>query len=211
MSAGPHGEQLRPAINRSAARTGLLVHAGRRRADRRGARLVAHTRRGRPRRRPCDAARPGAVPDRAGHLSRPYRRPGPGPGDAAAAADPAGVRPRPSSAGVRPDRDGAALPGRLYLDGRAEEPPPTELPADLASQVDEVAGLDSLHAAVAMLRHLPPRARAVLALRYLEDMSDREIAETLGISRSTVRVTAHQALGRLHTWAQPPSNREEVR
>ncbi|GEL95778.1 hypothetical protein CCO02nite_24360 [Cellulomonas composti] len=62
-----------------------------------------------------------------------------------------------------------------------------------------------------MLRHLPPRARAVLALRYLEDMSDREIAETLGISRSTVRVTAHQALGRLHTWAQPPSNREEVR
>ena len=62
---------------------------------------------------------------------------------------------------------------------------------------DEYAHVESVDAAVSMVAGLPPRARAVLTLRYIEDLDDREIARVLGMSRSTVRVTAHQALRRL--------------
>ncbi|GEA80375.1 RNA polymerase sigma factor [Cellulomonas uda] len=62
---------------------------------------------------------------------------------------------------------------------------------------DEIAHLESVDAAVSMIAGLPPRARAVLTLRYVEDLDDRAIAEVLGITRSTVRVTAHHALRRL--------------
>ncbi len=88
---------------------------------------------------------------------------------------------------------------RLYL-GRKPEAvllADSEMLVDVASGRDGVAEVDSRYAALAMLRELPPRARSVLALRYLEDMSDREIAATLDIARSTVRVTAHHALNRL--------------
>jgi RNA polymerase sigma-70 factor (sigma-E family) len=44
---------------------------------------------------------------------------------------------------------------------------------------------------------LPHRAREVLALRYYLDLSDTEIAETLGISRGTVASTASRALATL--------------
>lgn len=41
---------------------------------------------------------------------------------------------------------------------------------------------------------LPPRQRAVLALRYFECLPDDEISTTLGIRMSTVRSTAARAL-----------------
>ena len=41
---------------------------------------------------------------------------------------------------------------------------------------------------------LPPRQRAVIVLRYYEDLSEQEIAETLGCSRGTVKSSAHHAL-----------------
>ncbi|GAA3515524.1 RNA polymerase sigma-70 factor (sigma-E family) [Streptosporangium album] len=47
------------------------------------------------------------------------------------------------------------------------------------------------------LKGLPPRQRAVLVLRYYEDLSDHEIAELLGISRGTVRNQAARALDKL--------------
>jgi RNA polymerase sigma-70 factor (sigma-E family) len=49
----------------------------------------------------------------------------------------------------------------------------------------------------AALATLTLRQRAVLVLRYLEDMSEREVAETLGISVGTVRSTAHRSLALL--------------
>jgi RNA polymerase sigma-70 factor (sigma-E family) len=44
------------------------------------------------------------------------------------------------------------------------------------------------------VKQLPPRQRAVIVLRYFEDLSEGEIAETLGCSRGTVKSTAHRAL-----------------
>lgn len=44
------------------------------------------------------------------------------------------------------------------------------------------------------VRLLPPQQRAVIVLRYYEDLTEQEIADTLGCSRGNVKSTAHRAL-----------------
>jgi len=44
---------------------------------------------------------------------------------------------------------------------------------------------------------LPTRQRAVVVLRYYEDLSEREIAEALGCALGTVKSTAHDAMAAL--------------
>lgn len=44
---------------------------------------------------------------------------------------------------------------------------------------------------------LPPRARTVVALRYVADLPEARIAEVLGITRGTVASTLHDARRRL--------------
>ena len=44
------------------------------------------------------------------------------------------------------------------------------------------------------VKSLPPRQRAVIVLRYYEDLSEEQIADALGCSRGTVKSTAHHAL-----------------
>lgn len=61
-------------------------------------------------------------------------------------------------------------------------------------------GTDALHlrqALVQALATLPPRQRAVLVLRYWEQLTEAEAAETLGCSIGTVKSTASRGLSRL--------------
>lgn len=51
----------------------------------------------------------------------------------------------------------------------------------------------------AAVRALPPRQRAVIVLRYYEELSESEIADVLGCSRGTVKSQASDALRKLRT------------
>ena len=70
------------------------------------------------------------------------------------------------------------------------DPPdtPVEGPADLVSE--RAALLAALH-------QLPPRQRAVIVLRYWQDLTDTQIAATLGCSPGTVRSQLSRALTKL--------------
>ena len=73
--------------------------------------------------------------------------------------------------------------------GRISPAPDTAL--DRAHTDPEVGQYDDL---LRRLDSLPPRQRAVVVLRYFEDLSDEEIADTLGCRPVTVRGYAHRAL-----------------
>lgn len=57
-----------------------------------------------------------------------------------------------------------------------------------------------------LLGRLPRRQRAVLVLRYYEDLPDARIAEIVGCRPATVRSHAHRGLTSLREWLQPASN-----
>jgi RNA polymerase sigma-70 factor (sigma-E family) len=54
-----------------------------------------------------------------------------------------------------------------------------------------------------MLATLPRKQRAVLVLRYYEDLPDADIARLLGCAPATVRVHAHHGLERLRATLRP--------
>jgi RNA polymerase sigma-70 factor (sigma-E family) len=74
----------------------------------------------------------------------------------------------------------------------------------VASPADHHASRD---AAWALLGRLPRRQRAVLVLRYYEDLTDAEIASVLGCRESTVRSQAARGIAALRL-AVPELNRE---
>ncbi|GAA0941255.1 SigE family RNA polymerase sigma factor [Nonomuraea longicatena] len=51
------------------------------------------------------------------------------------------------------------------------------------------------------LSRLPPKQRAVIVLRYYEDLTEQETAKVLNCSVGTVKSTAHHALARLRALA----------
>ena len=63
-----------------------------------------------------------------------------------------------------------------------------------AAPDDELADRELVWSVV---RGLPRRQRVVVVLRYYEDLSDRDIAEVLGVAESTVRSQAARALATL--------------
>ncbi|KQZ76181.1 SigE family RNA polymerase sigma factor [Nocardioides sp. Root151] len=67
----------------------------------------------------------------------------------------------------------------------------------------EAAGLWSA------VQQLPARQRAVIVLRYYEDLSEAEIAETLEISPGTVKSQASRAMATLRTLVGPEFQLEE--
>jgi RNA polymerase sigma-70 factor (sigma-E family) len=85
----------------------------------------------------------------------------------------------------RSSRDLVALEDDLAAPGRHDEQTVERLAAQQA------------------LRRLPRGQRAVLVMRYLLDLSDAEIADTLGVSLSGVRSQAHRGLRTLRTQVEP--------
>lgn len=58
----------------------------------------------------------------------------------------------------------------------------------------------------AHIASLPPRQRAVVVLRYYEQLSEREIADALGCSTGNVKSTAHRALNALRAAIGPEAH-----
>lgn len=69
----------------------------------------------------------------------------------------------------------------------------------------ELAEWDERDRTLAALRLLPPRQRAVVVLRYYDDLSEAQIADVLGCSPGTVKSHASWALATLRVaLAEPP-------
>lgn len=83
----------------------------------------------------------------------------------------------------------SVLRGRRRAAARLQPPDPPALSAEAAA----LAGEERREVLAAVAR-LPRRSREVLALRFYLGLSEREIAETLGVSRGTVSSTASRAL-----------------
>ncbi|WP_336212570.1 SigE family RNA polymerase sigma factor [Nonomuraea sp. LPB2021202275-12-8] len=79
---------------------------------------------------------------------------------------------------------------------KLEEYPSDELPEVVA--VVEPCG--DVHERLELaLQRLPERMRAAIVLRYYEDMTEPEIASTLGISVGTVKSTVSRAMAKLRS------------
>jgi RNA polymerase sigma-70 factor (sigma-E family) len=98
------------------------------------------------------------------------------------------------------------LQRKLLLLGPATEPP-----------ADPIAGVDLRDALVRLMLQLPPRQRAVLVLRYWEQLSEAEAAAVLGWPEGTVKSATSRGLQRLRelaeTWqqAEPEMARAKLR
>jgi len=77
-------------------------------------------------------------------------------------------------------------------------------PDDLPDQTlaDPAADVGERSALLTALAELPPRQRAVVVLRYVEDMTDAQVGALLGCSASTVRSQAARALAKLRASEQ---------
>ena len=83
----------------------------------------------------------------------------------------------------------------LRLRARRRETAMAQVPEPPAG--DEAAGVTARLALQDALLALPPRRRAVLVLRYLEDLPTAEAAAVLGISEGAAKVRLLRALQRL--------------
>jgi RNA polymerase sigma-70 factor (sigma-E family) len=78
---------------------------------------------------------------------------------------------------------------------RSVRPPAAVQPADL----------DGWLVLWAAVQRLPPRQRAVVVLRYLEDLPEAEVARVLGVSVGTVKSASSRARARLRDALGPPA------
>ena len=82
--------------------------------------------------------------------------------------------------------------GRRATDRLRDERPPS-----VRSTEDAGVGAATRAEVLAAVRRLPRRQRDVVLLRYWLDLSEAEIAATLGVSAGTVKTSAHRAVAAL--------------
>ena len=90
------------------------------------------------------------------------------------------------------------------------ERPSADLP-DTASRTDLAGEVTTRLAVRAALDRLPRRQRAVLVLRYFDDLTETQTAEALGCAVGTVKSTAAKALATLRSEPALGAVLEEVR
>jgi RNA polymerase sigma-70 factor (sigma-E family) len=98
---------------------------------------------------------------------------------------------------------------RWRLRSWGREAPYGDLP-EVATPGDHAATTDLRLALAAALGRLTPRQRAVVVLRYVEDLAESEVAAVLDVSIGTVRSTASRALARLRAACPELVDAEEV-
>lgn len=79
---------------------------------------------------------------------------------------------------------------------------PVAEPPDQPDSLDAYAEADRRAALLDMLAELPRRQRAIVVLRYFEDLTEAETARLLGCSIGTVKSQNARALARLRTSGQ---------
>ncbi|MBL7502588.1 SigE family RNA polymerase sigma factor [Frankia sp. CNm7] len=83
-----------------------------------------------------------------------------------------------------------------------DEPGP-DLAVSPGGLVDVAGRVGDRHDLLGALRQLPPRQRAVIVLRYFDDLSEAEIATELGCGAGTVKTHAARGLSRLRELMGP--------
>jgi RNA polymerase sigma factor (sigma-70 family) len=67
------------------------------------------------------------------------------------------------------------------------------------AESDRTAAVDLRLAMATALHGLPVRQRAVVVLRYFDDLTEAQVADALGCSVGTVKSQSFKALGQLRT------------
>lgn len=93
--------------------------------------------------------------------------------------------------------------------GRRRQPE-VLMDVDPGSQPDATDRVHLRQVLLQALAALPPRQRVVLVLRYWEELSEAEIATTLGCSAGTVKSSASRGLARLRELTGPVWAPEEL-
>jgi len=96
--------------------------------------------------------------------------------------------------------NGARSVGRRSATARKHAP----ILAIASDAPDPAAGIAERQAVMAALGRLPERQREVLVLRYYADLSEAAIAQTLGISRGSVKTHASRGLAALRPTMEQP-------
>jgi RNA polymerase sigma factor (sigma-70 family) len=108
--------------------------------------------------------------------------------------------------GALPHRDGWVLRTATNVAIDALRKRRVAVPVSAAADHSEATVLRS--ALVAALRALPRRQREAVALRYLGDLSDAEVAQSLGVSPSAANTHVHRGLAALRRQLGPSFDQE---
>jgi RNA polymerase sigma-70 factor (sigma-E family) len=74
----------------------------------------------------------------------------------------------------------------------------------------DIARVDLRDRLLGDLRRLPPRQRAVLVLRYFDDLDEAQTAQVLGVSLGTVKSSASRGLAHLRLHVNDPDHTQSA-